>query len=423
MHLGHAAGAGYLPRVSSRPLVYLHVGEPKTGSTHIQQVMWRNRAALAMSGVMLPGPRPLAHWRATQDLREVPQAPNDPIGPNAGAWDRLVRQALRAPRAAVISHELLAAASEEQARHAIASLGDAEIHVIVGVRDFATLLPAEWQESVKHRCTTPWQDWLGDVIDREADDPDRRQYWFWRVHDTLEILRIWSAGLPQDQVHVVTVPPRGSEPDLLWRRFAGLIGADHEGVDISRAAANASLGLAEVELLRRINLELPAEIPDWFYMRSVKDSVAADALARQAEPERLELPHDRFAWAAAESERVADGLREAGFHIVGDLADLAPRRNAGSRASDELDDAELLRPALAVIAGLLTGLAADQGVPTEPAPADAPHPRRRWSLVKRAGVAASMRSSSAHRLRRGYWRLANRARRNRAGQANEGEWR
>ena len=63
----------------TRPVVYLHIGEPKTGTTFVQQVLWRNRSALAQFGIMLPGPRPLAHWRAAQDLREVAQVANDPV--------------------------------------------------------------------------------------------------------------------------------------------------------------------------------------------------------------------------------------------------------------------------------------------------------------------------------------------------------
>jgi hypothetical protein len=404
-------------------LVYLHVGEPKTGSTHIQQVMWRNRAALAMSGIMLPGPRPLAHWRAAMDLREVPQRPNDPLGSYAGAWDHLARQALRAPRAAVISHELFAAVSEQQAKRALASFGDAEVHVILGVRDFATLIPAEWQESVKHRSTRGWQDWVSDVIDREADDPDRRNFWFWRVHDTLEILRIWSQGLPPEQVHVVTVPPRGSAPHLLWQRFSGIIGADHEGVDISRAASNASLGHAETELLRRINLAIPEGLPDWFYMNAVKGQLASSTLAEQPHQERLELPANRFAWATKQSELIAAGLRAAGVDIVGDLADLAPVRTKGSRGPADLDGEELLGPAISIVADLLTKQAARHGIRTNAALADPDGGQRPKSLVKRMVIAASHRSRVVHRLRRKYWNAANAARRRRNARAKQNPWR
>ncbi len=399
--------------------MFLHVGEPKTGSTHLQQVMWRNRAALAVDGVVLPGPRPLAHWRAAMDLREVPQQPNDPIGSYAGAWERIARQAQRAPRAAVISHELLAAVSEAQAGRALASFGDAEVHVILGVRDFATLIPAEWQESVKHRSTRGWHDWVGDIIDHEADAEDRRRFWFWRVHDTLEILRIWSQGLSPEQVHVVTMPPRGSAPDLLWQRFAGIIGVDPDRVDTSVAESNASLGLAETELLRQINLAIPAELPNWFYMNTVKDRLAAQVLANEPKPERLELPKERFAWAAKESKRVAAGLRAAGVDIVGDLADLAPVKGPSrqaSRSPDHVDGDDLLRPALSIITAMLTEQAAAQGI------RDDGDEAAKKSFVKRAVIRASHRSRIVHGLRRTYWNLANATRRSGAQREQHGGW-
>lgn len=407
----------------SPPKVYLHVGEPKTGSTHLQQVMWRNRAALALDGVMLPGPRPLAHWRAAMDLREVPQLPNDPIGSYAGAWDRISRQAQRAPRAAVISHELFAAVSEEQAKRALGSFGDAEVHVILGVRDFATLIPAEWQESVKHRSTRGWGDWVSDIIDHEADAADRRQFWFWRVHDTLEILRIWSQDLPPERVHVVTVPPRGSTPDLLWQRFSGVIGATHKSIDTSLAESNASLGLTETELLRQVNLALPQDIPNWFYMNVVKDQLAAQVLANEPKPERLELPKERFAWAAKESKRIAAGLRAGGVDIVGDLADLAPVRGKGasrqaSRSPDHLEGEELLRPAVSIITTLLTAKAAEQGIQAAADPGELASK----SFMKRAVIRASHRSRAIHGLRRGYWNAANAVRRRRGGRDKQGEW-
>ena len=40
-----------------------------------------------------------------------------------------------------------------QADRAVRSLFPAEVHVVLTVRDFATLLPAEWQEKVKCRGT------------------------------------------------------------------------------------------------------------------------------------------------------------------------------------------------------------------------------------------------------------------------------
>src|SRR5215469_7862258 len=143
--------------VSGFPRVFLHAGEPKTGTTFLQQVMWRNRSELAAQGVVLPGHHPQDHYRASQDLRGIPKLASDPAGSWTGEWDILARQARQAPRVAVISHELFSAADPEQADRAVRSLQPAEVHIVLTVRDIATLLPAEWQETVKHRNARGWE--------------------------------------------------------------------------------------------------------------------------------------------------------------------------------------------------------------------------------------------------------------------------
>ncbi|MGD0925905.1 MAG: hypothetical protein ABR926_11990 [Streptosporangiaceae bacterium] len=308
-----------------RPRVLVHIGEPKTGTTFLQQVMWSNRAELAAQGVVLPGHHPQDHFRASQDLRGIEKRADDPAGSWTGEWEILAHQARQAPRAAVISHELFSAVDGEQAARAVRSLEPAEVHVVATVRDMASLLPAEWQETVKHRNDRGWEDWLADVIDRESVDPDRRQWWFWRVHDTLAILDLWARHVPADRIHVIMTPPQGSGNSVLWERFAALLGVDPGGVDLSRARANTSLGLPEIEFLRRLNQALPAEIPDWFYMWTVKEGVAHRALAARPRTGRLLLPADREAWAKEQAEILVSGLASSGYDVIGDLDELRPR--------------------------------------------------------------------------------------------------
>ena len=306
--------------------VFLHIGEPKTGTTFIQQVMWGNRAELAAQGVVLPGHHPQDHFRASQDLRGIEKLASDPAGSWTGEWEILASQAKQPGKTAVISHELFSAADPEQAATAVRSLQPAQVHIVLTVRDMATLLPAEWQETVKHRNARSWEDWLGDVIDRESVDADRRQWWFWRVHDTLAILRLWAEHVPPQRIHVVTNPPRGSAAGLLWERFASLLGIDPGCADLSRARPNVSLGMAETEFLRRLNQALPGSdaVPDWFYMWNVKETVAHRALAGRPRGGRLILPAERDAWAKQQSETLIDGLRTSGCQIAGDLDDLRP---------------------------------------------------------------------------------------------------
>jgi hypothetical protein len=324
----------------ARPRVYLHIGEPKTGTTFLQQVMWRNRAELAAQGVVLPGHHPQDHYRASQDLRDIPKLASDPAGSWTGEWEILARQARQAPRAAVISHELFSAADPQQADRAVGSLEPAEVHVVLTVRDMGSLLPAEWQETVKHRNARGWEDWLEDVIDRESVSADRRQWWFWRVHDTLAILDIWSRLVPKERVHVITTPVRGSSNGLLWERFASLLEVEPGSVDLSRARANASLGLPEVEFLRRLNEVLPDEVPDWFYMWNVKEAVAHQALAGRPRSGRMVLPADREAWAKEQAEALISALNASDYHLVGSVDDLWPQAAAEPASSPADQPAE-----------------------------------------------------------------------------------
>ena len=340
--------------------MYLHVGEPKSATTFLQEVLWHNRAVLSEQGVFLPGLHAQEHFRATQDLLEVAQPPDDPSGPWSGEWSTLARQAARTPGTSVISHELLAAATAEQAARALASLQPAEVHVVLTVRDFARLLPAEWQETVKHRNRQPWERWVRRVMAGPDAPARRRARWFWQVHDTAAVLRRWSAGLPPERVHVVTVPSAGSPPNLIWQRLAAVLGIDPASVDLAAARPNASLGLAEVEMLRRLNTVLDREaVPDWFYAVHVKEALAHGVLARRPVTLRPGLAPRQAKWAHERAVALVADLRAAGYHVVGDLDELIPAIPAERGAermlarSSRTPPQEVLDAALAALADVL----------------------------------------------------------------------
>jgi hypothetical protein len=337
---------------SRDPRIYLHIGEPKTGTTFLQDALWGNRAELAAQGLQLPGYADRDHSRASRDLRGTPRPARDPADPWTGEWDVLTGQALCVRGRAVISNELLAASTPQQAERAVRSLLRAEVHVVATVRDFAAVLPAEWQEAVKCRGTTGWQTWLDDVI-AAAQAPDRRdRSWFWRVHDTLAILDMWSRHIPPDQVHVVTVQHQDSA-GLLWTRFAAVTGIDPGGCDLTRARRNASLGPAETEFLRRMNQTLPPGMPDWFYAREIKQILAHGVLSGRPSRSRPALLPSQQAWAAEQADILIAGLRAAKYHIVGDLAELRPPRGAGTDASPASQPAEQqLEAAVQAVAAL-----------------------------------------------------------------------
>lgn len=336
--------------------VFLHVGEPKSGTTYLQDVMWRNRRELERQGIVLPGRALRNHFHAAQDLTRARRSSGDP-GPGwDGAWDSLVRRTRRVQETAVISHELFVGAEENDARRAVRAVGVDRAHVIVTVRDFGSLLPAEWQETVKHRNGRPWKDWLKDIAtQRSWESGSNRTRWFWQAHDTLAVLQRWSQDLPPERVHVVTMPPRGSARDLLWQRFASVIGADPSSADTSGAESNASLGVAEVEMLRRLNRRISADIPAWFYFREVKGALTHDVLSARTPSARLQLPPEWHGWASEQAQHTIEGIRAAGYDLVGDLDDLVPPAPSGKAGTDpdEVTTQQLLEAALASLSGML----------------------------------------------------------------------
>jgi hypothetical protein len=332
--------------------VFLHIGAPKTGTTFLQDVLWHHRADLAARGVLFTRERYDEHYRAAMDLREAPRRPKGA----AGTWNRVAGRARRWPGTAVISHEVFAAADADQAARAIDALGRDRVHVVYSVRDLWGLLGAEWQESTKHGRSFTFEQFLDDVL--QAGPRGVVGRWFWSVHDAVEVLRRWGAGLPPDRVHVVTVPPAGADAGTLWSRFAGVLGIDPASVDTSVARPNASLSGAEVTFLRQVNAALSSgpgrTLERGERGRYVKGVLAQQVLAARPGKQRYAPPAERFDEVRRRAEQTVLGLRDEGYAVAGDLAELVPEGPGAARTHpDEVDPSELLAVGADAVSGLV----------------------------------------------------------------------
>src|SRR5262245_36560765 len=129
--------------------VFLHVGTPKSGTTYLQAVLWQNADALKRDGLLLPA-RFSLHYAAAKGVTTRTALKRELDVDVERAWGRLARLSKRWEHDALISHELLAPATHDQARAAKRRLGkDTEVHLIVTVRALHRQLPASWQEQVK----------------------------------------------------------------------------------------------------------------------------------------------------------------------------------------------------------------------------------------------------------------------------------
>ena len=257
-----------------------------------------------------------------------------------GAWARVTGRALASTGRSILSHELLGLSTETHIERIITSLGSADVHVVVMARSLAATLPSLWQETVKMADPdSAWPEFL-------AAQRQERAPWT----DSAEIVRRWSNHLPTSSVHVVTVPPGGTAPSVLLGRFAEAVDIDVSGWGTG-ADRNESLGLVQVELLRRLNRATEGVLDERARIRLNYD-VVVPRLAGIRRGPALRVPAEHRAWVEAETDRRRRALEASGVVVHGCLTDLADPEDSWAVSPTTVTDADLLEAAVAMLARL-----------------------------------------------------------------------
>lgn len=402
---------------------FLHVGTPKSGTSYLQAVLWQNVEPLRHHGLLLPA-RFQAHYAAAKGVTSTSSLMRETKVDADIAWPRLTRLVNEWQQDAVISHELLAPATREQADRAKAALVDTEIHVILTARALHKQLSSSWQQQVKGGLRTPY-----DVFVERVRRPPRwrtanrqaKGAWFWSVQDLVAIAQRWGGGVPAHRLHVVTVPPESSGASVLWQRYASVLGVDPDSYDSAVPNRNVSLGAVEVELLRRVHAAADPRFKDRAGHRWTRKLFVTEILGqRRGTP--IRTPDASAGWLSERTAHMVSELNAAGYHVVGDLDDLLWQPSSSeSRLVSSVTDAEvadaadwaiarlqehLVRrrpdsPPPAVgpgdgVAGVLELLEHIRAADTDATPRPAPSPFRR-SLAPGRRAIATMRSKQRPR--------------------------
>lgn len=304
--------------------VFLHVGLPKSGTTFLQAVLSVNKARLMEAGLLFPGEEGWkSQVRATRDVRKMPHVRFNHRKLVPGSWDRLAAEMRQWAGDSVISMEWLSRAEPDQVQRIMDSLESCEVHVIFTARDLARSMPASWQESVLNRKAWTWEEFLEDV---SRDDVPREEAAFWRLHDLVPLIGRWTGAVTPARIHVVTVPRPGAPFELLWERFASVVGVEGVSVDTDRVRRNDGLGLVSTEVLRRLNIRSREwGISSEDHKRLFSHQLAKQGFAeRTSRAQRPKVPVALHPWLTAQADRTISGLRSLGVDIVGDLDDLRP---------------------------------------------------------------------------------------------------
>lgn len=327
---------------------FLHIGLPKTGTTYLQHILWENKEPLKERGLLLPGATRRRHLLASLDVREDPKLARR-AGDVESPWQDLVDECLRWDSDVLISHEFFAAATTGQARRAVAALAGFEVHVIITARPMVALGVSRWQEWVKSGGTLPIDDYP------KRTDYDPTDEWGWGSFDLADILDRWGAVLEHPHIHVLPVAPPGAAPNDLWLRLAQVLGVDGRELPVADLPANASLGVVEVELLRRVNpllhdFKSAADRGNWIRGFLAEGSILPDR------PEKFRAGDVKQQELMERGERAVAQLRAGSFDVQGDVSWLEDEPQTGLRHPQEVSDAEILESATQAMANMLRSI-------------------------------------------------------------------
>lgn len=340
--------------------VYCHIGLPKTGTSFLQAILWKHRAELGRSGLLLPGRAKRDHLLASLIVRDDPGVHRRGQGAER-AWEVVVEQTRAWGGDALISHEFFCAASRDQAVRLRDDLAPAELHLVLTAREPLGLFTSSWQEALKNKATVP----MADYSPHESDDP--RDVWNWRALDLGLVLERWGEVVPPERVHVIVASDTGGSRAALWHRFAGVVGAPESVADVGEAFPNASMGVVEAETLRRVNQVLTGFDSAYDRGRWIRSFLADQRLVPRG-GERFWPGAEQVADCRARGERAVALLQSRGYDVVGDAEALrVPADLPARRTPETVTDAEVAGVAVELVATLLDDVRR-RSRPRRPAP-------------------------------------------------------
>lgn len=315
-----------------RASYYLHVGLPKTGTSYLQAQLRRHRQELQEHGVLYPRLGKRRRFLAALDGRDRHTYAGVHRSRAAGQWSKFADATRGFAGSVVFSHEVMGAPGDGEAPTALRVLEDHDVHIVLTVRDPARQLVSAWQQTLRHKSSVTFDEFVARSHLGERNRYGRRGFGNQHVDS---VLRAWADHVPADHIHVVTVPPPGSPRDLLWARFCAVLGLDADLFPAHNdAPSNASLGIVQLEHLRRINAAVGNRITDRDRVAFVRRFLTDDVLGPTPSSPAPVLPPGARDVADELAERWIRAVKDGGYDVVGDLDDLRPSTAAGRTPAD-----------------------------------------------------------------------------------------
>ena len=153
---------------------------------------------------------------------------------------------------------------------------------------------------------------------------------------------------------MLTLPKPDEPRETLWRALRDAARRRPRLLHAAGVAPNESLGVVEVELLRRINADLQGFTSAQDRGNWIRGYLAQGKLVPRR-GERFWPSDKRVVELQERGNRIADAVVAGGYDVIGDPEDLRPPTVVPERRHpDSVTDAELLAAATSVIAEMMT---------------------------------------------------------------------
>ena len=348
------------------PVLVLHVGAMKTGTTYVQNLLQHNRRVLRGAGWWVPEQSRLV--RATRQLLDVVGAGGTLA--DATVWGGLVdearaRTAEPGCRGAALSMEFLSFLQPRGVALVQESAAGFDLRVVLTVRDAVPALPSQWQSLTRNGQDLSWPEFAAQARSgrRGPAVPGARA--FRRTQDVPRMLRAWAGVVPPARLTAVTVPRGPGAPrDLLWTRFCTVLEIDPALAELT-AFDNPQLGYGSCELMRLVNAAGMEKGAPRAYRKVVRRLTRDHLLPLRSEQSRPRVDEATAAFAVGLNARTLAVAAEVAT-LVGSPADLpvevepAHDLDPGDTPAMPPDD-EVLRAAVALHDGA-TALCAELGL-------------------------------------------------------------